>query len=100
MALKLAAVILSMGLVACILLAVRQQRVQAAHDLADVQRRVMEHDRTLWRLRAEIATRVTPERLEKLASKLGPNVPINAERFAELLREETEASRVASVDTH
>lgn len=95
---KLAAVIVSMGLVACILLAVRQQRVQAAHEMADVQRRVMEHDRTLWHLRAEIAARVTPGQVEKAAKRLGPTAPITAERYREMVRRETEASEVASAD--
>src|SRR5262245_61509988 len=96
---KLAAVILSVGLIACILLAVRQQRVQAAHDLADVQRRVMEHDRTLWRLRSEIAARITPEQIDRLSARLGPGTTITAERFAELLKRESEASTVASADS-
>ncbi len=95
---KLAAVIVSMGVVACILLAVRQQRVQAAHEMADVQRRVMEHDRTLWHLRAEIAARVTPEQVEKAAAGLGPTAPISAERFREMVRRETEASTLVSAD--
>lgn len=95
---KLAAVIVSMGVVACILLAVRQQRVQAAHEMADVQRRVMEHDRTLWHLRAEIAARVTPEQVEKAAAGFGPTAPISAERFREMVRRETEASTLVSAD--
>jgi len=95
---KLFAVILSMGLVACILLGIRQQRVQAAHDLADVQRRVLERDRTLWRLRAEIASRVTPQAVEKLAVKLGPSAPISTERLAQLLRREAEASQLAAAE--
>jgi hypothetical protein len=95
---KLAAVIVSMGVIACVLLAVRQQRVQAAHEMADVQRRVMEHDRTLWHLRAEIAARVTPERIDKASAKLGPTAPIGPERYHEMVRRETEASQVASAD--
>ena len=89
---KLALVILTIGLVACILLAVRQQRVQAANELADVQRRVMEHDRTLWHLRAELAERVTPTRVDQLAAKLGPCAAITADRFADLLARESVAA--------
>lgn len=91
MALKLAAVILSIGLVACTLLAVRQQRVQAAHELADVQRRVMEHDRTLWHLRAELASRVTPAQVDLAAARFGPAAAISPERLAELLKREADA---------
>ena len=95
---KLAAVIVSLGVVACILLAVRQQRVQAAHELAEVQRRVMEHDRTLWHLRAEIAARVSPEQVDAMAKRRGPTAPINPERLAELVKRETQASQVVSAD--
>lgn len=95
---KLVAVILSIGVVACILLAVRQQRVQAAHELAEVQRRVMEHDRTLWHLRTEIAAKVTPQAVSELAGKQGPSAPINADRLAELIKRESEASALVSAD--
>lgn len=97
---KLVAVLVSMGAVACTLLAVRQQRIQSAHELAEVQRRVMEHDRTLWHLRAEIATRITPPRVDEMARRLGPAAPISPERYTELVRRETEASQLASADRH
>lgn len=95
---KLAALILSLGVVACILLAVRQQRVQAAHELAEVQRRVMEHDRTLWHLRTEIAERVSPVQVQELATRRGPTAPINTQRLDQLVERETEASRQVSAD--
>lgn len=95
---KLALVIVSLGVVACILLAVRQQRVQAAHELAEVQRRVMEHDRTLWHLRTEIAERVSPQQVDAMVKLAGPTAPINAERLRELADRETQASELVSAD--
>jgi hypothetical protein len=76
---KIATVILTIGIVGCILLTARQQRLQAVHDLAVLQRRVAEHDRTLWHLRAEIARNVQPRNVEALARALGPleHIPID-----------------------
>ncbi|MBC7834949.1 MAG: hypothetical protein H7Y88_07590 [Phycisphaerales bacterium] len=73
---KLAFTILAVGLMACVLLATRQQRLQAVHELAQVQKRVAEHDRDLWRLRLEIARRITPQRIERMATILGPLQPL------------------------
>jgi cell division protein FtsL len=95
---KLAVVIISLGVVACILLAVRQQRVQAAHELAEVQRRVMEHDRTLWYLRTEIAERVSPQQVDLMAKQAGVTAPINRERLQQLVERETKASQVVFAD--
>ncbi|MFN7020843.1 MAG: hypothetical protein ACK4WH_05895 [Phycisphaerales bacterium] len=87
---KIIAVILTMGVVACVLLAVRQQRVQAAHELAEVQRRVLEQDRLLWQLRTEIAARVVPRGVAAGAGRFGPTAVISPERFRDLVRREQE----------
>lgn len=92
---KLATVIVTLGVVACVLLAVRQQRVQTAHELAEVQRRVLEHDRLLLRIRAEIAQRTTPEQTALAASRLGPLLPNNADRYEDFLRREQAADAVS-----
>lgn len=73
---KLAAVIVAVGATAGALLCLRQQRLQAVNELAMVQRRVAEHDRTLWHLRLEIAALTTPERTERMAQALGPLEPL------------------------
>lgn len=73
---KIAAVILAMGVVAGALLSLRQLRLQAVNELATVQRRVAEHDRTLWHLRVEIASRTTPMRAEEMARAIGPLEPL------------------------
>ena len=87
---KLVFLILCLGVIAGVLLVNRQLRIQSAHELADAQRRVAQHDRTLWRLRAEIASRVTPERVQAAASSLGKLEPISHERYLELVRREQE----------
>lgn len=89
---KVAVLILSMGVLAAALLANRQQRIQAAHDLADSQRRLIDHDRTLWRLRLEIAARVTPVQVETFAKRFGTLDSIRQERYLDLL------TRMAAMD--
>lgn len=93
---KLAFLILALGIVAGVLLVNRQLRIQSAHELADAQRRVAQHDRTLWRLRAEIAARITPQQVQTAAARLGPLLPISQDRYIELVkREQEEAAREA-----
>ena len=96
---KLAALIVGFGLIACVLLGVRQLRVQAAHEMADVQRRVSRHDRELWKLRAEIAKATTPDKVEVLARQFGLLSPISDERLTALARlEALDTTETASVD--
>lgn len=92
---KLAALIVSIGIVACILLGIRQSRILAAAETAQTQRRVAEHDRTLWRLRLEIASRVTPERVEGEAVAFGMLKPLSNERMRELAAAEARAAESA-----
>ena len=100
MAYTLAALIVGMGLIACVLLGVRQLRVQAAHEMADVQRRVSNHDRELWKIRTEIAKLTTPDKIETLARKYGILTPISAERYTLLARlEALDLIETASVDS-
>ncbi len=73
---KLATLILALGAIACVLLTVRQQRIQAGHELASIQRRVGEHDRTLWQLRVELARRLSPKEIEAMALENRPLQPI------------------------
>lgn len=73
---KVVAVILSLGFCACVLLAARQARIQGAHDLAEARLRIIQRDQELWKLRARIAARVTPDRVQRLATALTPLRPI------------------------
>ncbi len=89
---KLAVLILSFGALSCVLLANRQLRVQSAHELAAVQQRVGDHDRSLWRLRIEIASRVTPGHVEEMSRSMGTLVTISPERMVDLVRRETDTA--------
>jgi hypothetical protein len=75
---KLAFVVAAVGVCACALLTVRQLRIEAAQQLAQTRLRILERDVELQRLRARIAGRVTPERIEELAAGLGPLKQIQA----------------------
>ncbi len=68
---KLAIIIVAIGLTACGLLAMRQARLQAAHELAQAQLRIAREDERLLTLHAQIAERITPERIEALATQAG-----------------------------
>jgi hypothetical protein len=84
---KLAVLVLSLALGACILLAARQMRIQAVHELAAARLRILEADARLWKLRARIADEVTPQHIEQMAAQFGPMQP--------LLFEDPDARRVA-----
>lgn len=73
---KLVSVILGMGVIGGGLLALRQQRLEAASDLARAQVRIRAQDERLWKLRAMIAERTGPERVREMAVALGPLRPI------------------------
>lgn len=73
---KLVAVILGIGVIGCGLLALRQQRLEAASELARVQVRIRDQDERLWRLRSDIARRTTPEHVREMAAAIGPLRPL------------------------
>ena len=60
---KLVALILCFGACGGGLLAMRQSRLQAAHELAEARLRVERHELRVRELRAQIAERITPERV-------------------------------------
>jgi hypothetical protein len=97
---KLAVIILSFGLLATTLLANRQQRIEAAKQLAEAQSRLTVHDETLWKLRTEIALRVSPRSVERLVARLaeshGGLEPLRIERFDELVQRELDARERAN----
>lgn len=80
MFLKIAVAILSIGLTAAGLLALRQLRLQAVHKSAVVERRIAEHDRLLWKLRGDIAMHITPQHVREMANRLGRIVYLNEDR--------------------
>lgn len=93
---KLCALIVGVGVISCALLGIRQARVQAGHEMADVYRRIQKHDRDFYLLYAEVARRTTPEKAEEVARKFGPLVGIGPERMQELVRAEAAAAEAAA----
>jgi len=66
LAAKLAALIIVSAFTAAAMLSMRQQRLQAAHELAQAHVRARSHERTVSRLQAEIGRRIAPNRIGEL----------------------------------
>jgi hypothetical protein len=79
---KLAVLIVALGLIAASLLAMRQMRTQAAHELAQARLRAVRIDQETARLRAMISTHVNPERVIEMASRSYLLKPLLAEEEA------------------
>lgn len=76
---KLLLIIVAVGAVACALLVIRQQRIDTFHEMTQVHRRLSEHERTLWEMRAEIAERCRPSQVRLAMNGLDLNwVPLPA----------------------
>lgn len=67
---KVAIVVIGLGAAGASLLALRQQRLQAAHELAKAQVRIERQDEQLWKVRARIAGLVNPQNVEMMASEI------------------------------
>ena len=67
---KLLLIITLIGATACILLVNRQQRIETANEIAQIHRRLLEHDQALWTMRNEIASRCTPDQVRTAMSYL------------------------------
>ena len=79
MLLKIIALILSLSVTGVSLLVVRQQRLQAASDMATAVERAVAADRDGWRLRTEIAARLAPDALRERLAEHAEFAPIGAE---------------------
>lgn len=73
---KCAALVIAVGGCGCMLLALRQQRLQVASELAHTQLRIAAADERLWALRNQISESVSPGNVEQMASGLGTLRPI------------------------
>lgn len=73
---KLGLLILVAALTGAGVLVIRQQRLVAMHEMARSVQRSAELDRKLWRVRGEIAARITPGKVRKMVSGLGDLSPI------------------------
>ena len=76
---KLCIVIMAVTLTAASMLTVRQQRLDAVYDLARSLERAAAHDRQLQEVRIDIARRVTPDAVMRMAGRVGPFEPIPLE---------------------
>lgn len=94
---KVAALIVCLGLIACMMLAIRQQRVQAAHQLAKSQTSLAKLDQDVLRLRSQIAAKLTPDQIEQAGTKLGRLMPLTLERYQQLVQRETDAEATAAL---
>jgi len=68
---KILTIILACGAIGCVLLVNRQQRIEAAHEMSVIHNRLAEHERSVWRLRAEIARLCRPEQIRDAIERLG-----------------------------
>ncbi|MBL0927344.1 MAG: hypothetical protein IBJ11_06795 [Phycisphaerales bacterium] len=73
---KLGVLILASGVGAAGLLVVRQQRLQAVHEMAVALDSAAKLDRDLWRIRAEVAAAITPLKVLELTRASGEWRPI------------------------
>lgn len=93
---KCAAVIVAVGACAGVLLALRQQRLNIAGELARTQLRISEQDERLWMLRAKIADQTSPRNVQQMAAAIGPLTPIvEYPKATQRLRQVLPAVRVA-----
>lgn len=90
---KTAVLIVSTGLCACSLLAARQMRTQAAHELAQSRLRAARLDNELGRVRAKIASDISPERVMQMAAKLDTLKPLAGELGPRPVHDNTRIAR-------
>lgn len=62
---KLFITILALGCIAAVLLVLRQQRIDLAHEMAESHQRLVEQETEVWRLRAEVVSRCRPEDIRR-----------------------------------
>ncbi len=72
---KLLVLVVALTLIGLSLLVIRQERYMAAARLTRHHRELQQTERQVWELQAELARRVTPQRLRELAEKHGLSAP-------------------------
>ena len=68
---KFIAIVLALGATACMLLVIRLQRLETAHEMSAIHQRLTERAHCLLALRIEIATGCRPDRLRLAISEVG-----------------------------
>ena len=68
---KLAVILAATGALGLGLLSLRQQRYEVSNRISKAHNRIVEQERTQWRMRAEVARRVDPADIRGYAERLG-----------------------------
>lgn len=76
---KLCTIIGVIGVTGVGMLVIRQQRLQAASELAASVQRAAGDDQALWRLRIRISQEITPAKVREMCAVIGPTKPIDTE---------------------
>ncbi|MFG0330806.1 MAG: hypothetical protein ACF8PN_13030 [Phycisphaerales bacterium] len=84
LAAKFVALILTAGSTACGLLVIRQGRIDAAHDMARLHNRILDHEQALWAIRLQVHESVRSDRVVELVRRFEaesgvPMVPFRLE---------------------
>jgi len=66
---KIAISILWIGATAVGLLVIRQHRIDTAHEMADIHRRLQTHDQTIWHLRVRILEQLDSMHINEMAQR-------------------------------
>ena len=74
MFLKMLAVILSATLLGAMLLDMRQQRLEAMHEMAELHSRISQLRTSMWNLQGRIASKVEPQQLRAAIERAGLNL--------------------------
>ncbi|MFM8731492.1 MAG: hypothetical protein ACKOGJ_03060 [Phycisphaerales bacterium] len=67
---KLAVMLVALGALGLGLLSLRQQRYEVSNQISKAHNRIVEQERTQWRMRAEVARRVDPADIRGYAERL------------------------------
>ncbi|MHC4106661.1 MAG: hypothetical protein ACYSTY_01110 [Planctomycetota bacterium] len=68
---KFIAIVLALGATACMLLVIRQQRLETAHEMSAIHQRLTERQHALLTLRIEIAGACRPDQLRLAMAEIG-----------------------------
>lgn len=67
---KLSVMLVAIGALGLGLLSLRQQRYEVSNQISKAHNRIVEQERTQWRMRAEVARRVDPADIRGYAERL------------------------------
>ncbi len=67
---KIIVVILGLGITASGVLVLRQQRLEAAFEMTQTHKQILQHERLLWHMRTELAVQRDPSRIRTLMESL------------------------------